>query len=957
MGVQLSHLIKTLLPTLLQPTALQATEAILSAVPKTSRALISDHLTDLIRVNAYSPWLRQTLAKDHERFITWLKGNSFGLKLQPETLRAEVCAATQSCETVEELKHALCTIHLREEVIIAWRDLNSIADLKENLQHISQLAEIMVTAGLTWLTQWLVEKHGMPIGELTAKPTQLALIAMGKLGGGELNFHSDIDLIAVYGEAGETNGAQPLANQEFFTRLIRALVDLLQTPGEDGRLYNVDLRLRPFGDGGALVASGDALEAYYTRHGREWERYALIKARPVAGDIAFGNQLLCNLSPFIYRRYLDYGAFQSLRELKHEIDRQVKRKSRQYDVKLGRGGIREIEFIAQTFQLVHGGRDNALRLQALATVLPRLEQRGDISSAEREMLVDAYRFLRRSEHRIQMLHHQQQHQLPSDETDMLRLASSMGFTSTTDYLAALKVITDSVAILFGDLLATETIPSTDSAGSKFTALWEQPLTQESVIPLLEQLGFSDTEAACQQLLALQKSRNHKAASALAQRRLQRLLPNLLAVCAKQNQADAALGGTLRLLDTILRRSAYLSLLYENPTALHRLCQLCAAGEWITDWLCQHPVLLDDLIDSRSFAQRPTRQNLAAQFNRAVVQGDDDLEQQMNRLRDQRNGALLRAAMLDINPNTKSGDLLTEIAELVLDNCLRLAWQQLVSRYGPPPPTVYPANAKTPGMLVVGYGKLGAKELSYRSDLDLVLLRPDCDADQLTVGHEPTPLHRFYNRVSQRLLQLLSTQTTSGRLYEVDIRLRPSGNAGPIVSDLQSFKHYQLHQAQTWEHQALVHSRPITGDTTLHEAFTYIRKETLSLRRNRHELATAIIDMRSRVDEEKTIASLTDQLKLSDGGMLDIEFFSQYLVLLNAADHSALTAPTATTDILSTAITARLIAADDGSQLIETYQQLADCRRQWELGQSTNRQALTADNLKLNHQLIQRLMNG
>jgi len=954
---QLSHQIETLLPIPLRAVTQQAVEAIVQTLSPSSLALINVHLADLVRVSAYSPWLQQVLAKDPQRFTTWIEENRFEQKLQPDTLREEVSQATKSCETQEELKRALRKIHLREEVVIAWRDLNNLADLKENLEHTSQLAEIILSASVAWLMEQLIEKHGQPIGEQSSTPTQLTVIAMGKLGGGELNFYSDIDLIAVFAEAGETSGETSLSNHEFFTRLIRALVDLLQSVDADGQLYNVDLRLRPFGDSGPLVITGDALEAYYTRHGREWERYALIKARPVAGDIALGKRLLNDLSPFIYRRYLDFGAFQSLRELKQEIDRQVERKSRHYNVKLGHGGIREIEFIVQALQLVHGGRDPILCNPALAEVLPLLELRDDLSSTECQTLADSYRFLRRSEHRIQMLHHRQQHQLPADEVDLLRLAAAMGYPSTAHYLTALETITSRVSALFGGLLATENPVSSNAASSKFMELWGQPLTQENATPLLEELGFGDPETAYQGLLALQKSRNFVAASELAHQRLQRLLPNLLSDCAAQEHPDAALGGTLRVLDTILRRSAYLSLLYENPPALHRLCQLCAAGVWVTDWLCQYPVLLDELLDNRSFTQRPPRQSLADQLSRAVKQGKNDLEQQMNRLRDQRNGAVLRAAMLDINPTSDSGNLLTEVAELVLDNCLCLAWQQLVARHGPPPISIYPAGTSTPGMLVIGYGKLGADDLSYRSDLDLVFLQPNCDAEQLTIGQKPTSLYRFYSRVGQRLIQLITTQTTSGRLYEVDIRLRPNGNAGPIVSDLQSFRRYQLEDAHTWEHQSLVHARSISGDFTLQEAFTNIRNQVLRLHRNRHELSAEIAAMRSRVSEEKPVKTLADQLKYSDGGTLDIEFFSQYLVLLNAAEHPILTVPTATIEILEAAIAVKLIAPNEGQQLGDSYRELTCSRRQWELGQTHNKQAIGVENLNINHQLIRRLMNN
>ncbi len=955
MTAQLSHQILTLLPRQLQDPTQQTVTALVDQLTPEQAALIGEQGAAVIQACASSPWLSQVFLKDPARFYHWLSTGIFDQQPDGNRLREEITNAANRCETRDQLKLALHTIHLREEAIIAWRDLNNLADLAENLAHISQLAENILTASIAWLTRELAEKHGTPMSAESNLPVQLTLLAMGKLGGGELNFHSDIDLIALFDDEGETTGTSGqkgvLSNQEFFTRLIRALVDLLQNPGDVGQLYNVDLRLRPFGDSGALVITGSALEAYYTRHGREWERYALIKARPVAVDSTYGTEVLESLSPFIYRRYLDYGAFQSLRELKQEIDQQVERSSRQYSVKLGHGGIREIEFIVQALQLVHGGRDPSLCQPALATVMQRLEARGDLSTEDCQTLRESYHFLRRSEHRIQMLHHRQQHQLPADETDLLRLAVAMGFDKSADYLKQLEVTTQKVSELFADLLAPQSRPATRIDQTSFARLWSQPLTAESSIPLLDELGFVDSAGAFEQLLALQKSRNHLAASALAQQRLQQLLPNLLTSCADQQQADVALSGTLRLLDTILRRSAYLSLLYENPSALQRLCQLCAIGDWVTGWLCQHPVLLDELLDSRSFGERPDHDHLTSLFQQAIREGGDDLEQQMNRLRDQRNAAVLQAAMLDISAPGGSGDLLTEVAELVLESCLNLAWQQLVQRHGAPPAEVYPADSTAPGLLILGYGKLGSRGLSYRSDLDLVLLQPDCSPDLLTTGPEPTPLHRFYSRVGQRLIQLLSTQTTSGRLYEVDVRLRPSGNAGPIVSELQSFIRYQLNDAHTWEHQALVHARPICGDPALASAFSKFREQLLSQPRDRSQLLDEITSMRARVQDEKNIVTAGDQLKLNDGGMLDIEFFGQYLVLLHSAKYAQLTTPTTTTEILAAAATADQITAEQAQGLTTAYTDLINCRRLWELGQPVAENALNAEKLALNQRLM------
>ncbi|MEL0081744.1 MAG: bifunctional [glutamate--ammonia ligase]-adenylyl-L-tyrosine phosphorylase/[glutamate--ammonia-ligase] adenylyltransferase [Gammaproteobacteria bacterium] len=944
-----------MLPAELQSSTREAVEQIVNSLNNSELALVQQKLGPLMLACAYSPWLQQIFVANPPRLVSWLQEGRFDRPVDPEALKTELTNATRHCDGQDEVKSRLRAVHLREEAIIAWRDLNGLASLTENLGHISLLAELVLTTALDWLTQALVCKHGTPIGELSHSPTQLTLLAMGKLGGRELNFHSDIDLIAIYGEAGATDGERSLSNQEFFTRLIRALIDLLQTPGPDGPLYNLDLRLRPFGDSGPLVVTAAALETYYTRNGREWERYALIKARPVGGDIQFGTRLLDELSPFIYRRYLDYGAFQSLRELKQEIDQQVRRSAEQFNVKLGRGGIREIEFIAQAFQLVHGGRDQSLRRPQLTSVLPLLHQRGEISQQEYQTLTAAYEFLRRSEHRIQMLHHQQHHRVPGDETDLLRLAGAMGYKHRHDYLDALAAVTDSVATLFANVLALDTESTPRNSSAEWSKLWKQPLQRDTALPLIEGLEFDDAETVFQQLLALQKSRNHLAASELAQQRLLMLLPGLLQACAEQPQADAALKGTLQLLDAILRRSAYLSLLYENPVALQRLCQLCAAGEWVTDWLCQHPVLLDELLDQRALTERPSKEHLAEQLDRALQQAGEDLEQQMNRLRDQRNGVILNAAMLDLAADSESGALLTEVAEVTLDRCLRLAWQQLAHRHGLPPQTGATDESATPGVLILGYGKLGAGDLSYRSDLDLVFLQPDCETEAKTDGPEATTVQRFYSRVVQRLVQLLSTQTTSGRLYEIDVRLRPDGNAGPIVSQIQSFRRYLWEQAQTWEHQALVHARPIAGDATLRAQFIELRRQLLCQPRQRQPLVAAVTEMRNRVREQKTITDIADQLKFNPGGMLDLEFFGQFLVLQYAADYPDLTRPTSTTELYSVAANLGLLDPALAQRLITAYQLLGNGRRRWELGQAVDPELLEGPQRLQIQKLIQQQM--
>ena len=964
---QLSHQIELLIPVALTNEHRAAKLDRLCDLPTDLLTTLDPaELAQLVTASTCSPWLLDTVAQSPQIITECIANGRFTTPLNAGDLLSEVSAAAQQATEPGQLKQALRRISRREKIIIAWRDLNQLADLEDNLYHLSQLAQILTTVGLEWLRQRLTKNHGTPISDSTEQPATYTLLALGKLGGGELNFHSDIDLIPLYSDQGETNGNKKISNQEFFTQLTRDLVDLLQNQTSEGIIYQVDLRLRPFGDSGALTSSHNSMITYYSSHGREWERYALIKARPLAGDLNLGYQLLADLSPFVYRRYLDYGVFESLRELKQAIDQQIERKSGPFHVKLGRGGIREIEFITQVFQLLNGGRDSRLQQPQILKTLPLLQQRGDLTADQLQTLLAGYQFLRRSEHRIQMLNHRQLHTLPTTTADQQQLACAMCEISYEQFLQNLHQVTAAISSIFNNLLASTEADSSDSLNSQISRLWSQPLNPDEVIPILQQLGFDDPQASFQGLTGLQKSQPLRLASAEAEQRVHRLVPLLINSAAAQLNNSAALLGAIKFLQSIIRRSAYISLLIENPQALDQLCSLCAAGERITSWLCEHPVVLDELLDHRSLNRRPDYPTLAAQFNHIINPQADyatssnqadpaelDLEQQMNQLRDLRSGSLLRAAILDIGEQASSEGLLTDTAELVLDSCLQMSWQHLANKHGPP---IENSRPFLPKILVIGYGKLGAKTLSYGSDLDLVLLQPDVDDEAETLGEHPVTNHRFYNRVVQRFIHLLTTQTTSGKLYEIDFRLRPSGNSGPIVTPTSSFERYLREDARIWELQALVHARPVAGDPALKQIFLKLRQQALCQPRKSAELSSEILQMADRIRQEKPARTLPDKLKLSPGGMVDIEFCSQYLVLRHAADFVQLTRPTTTIKILQVAADCRLINHTDCQQLIEHYQLLSETRTRWELGQPTPPIAEEPDQWSGVHGLVVKIIN-
>ncbi|MBL4622861.1 MAG: bifunctional [glutamate--ammonia ligase]-adenylyl-L-tyrosine phosphorylase/[glutamate--ammonia-ligase] adenylyltransferase [Immundisolibacteraceae bacterium] len=940
---RLSHQIEKLLPTAFRNEQRAAKTSQINDLPESLlETLDTAQLTQLVNACSCSSWFLKTILVVPELILECIREHRFTVSLQVADLYFELSSGVSECTSLAQIKQLIRQIIRREKIIIAWRDLNNLSDLEDNLFHLSQLAEATTSICLDWLALSLTERHGSPVGETNGLPATFCILALGKLGGGELNFHSDIDLIPFHSEQGETDGQKPISNQEFFTQLTRQLVDLLQSQTELGLAYHVDLRLRPFGDSGALTSSHNSMVTYYASHGREWERYALIKARPIAGDLDLGRQLLTDLSPFIYRRYLDYGVFESLRELKQNIDQQIERKSGPYHVKLGPGGIREIEFITQVFQLLSGGRDRRLQQPQILQTLPLLRQREDLTADQLKTLTAGYLFLRRTEHRIQMLNHLQIHTLPTVVEQQQQLAAAMGDNNYKKFLQHLNQVTDGVSTIFNNLLASPETSSENAISNQIAQQWHQTLVTDQVTPLLEKMGFDDPLACYQGLLGLQKSHPLQVASIESAQRVHRLIPKLLDTAVAQQNNCAALIGALRFLQSIIRRSAYISLLIENPQALDQLCRLCAAGDWLTNWLCDHPVLLDELLDHRSLKSRPDYKALALQFQQVINPSqnqpsaaeevdcpEQDLEQQMNRLRDLRSGSLLRAAILDIGEQTDSAGLLADTAELVLTSCLQMSWQHLINTHGPP---AGQQNHSVPKMVVIGYGKLGSQVMSYSSDLDLVLLQPDLDSDKVTEGANPISNHRFYHRVVQRFIHLLTTQTTSGKLYEIDFRLRPSGNSGPIVTQLNSFERYLREDAHTWECQALVHARPVAGDPALKQAFLDLRQQALRRNRDEASLSTDIVQMIDRIRQEKAIKSLPDKLKLSPGGMIDIEFCAQYLVLRHASKFAQLTEPTTTAGILQTAADCKLINQQACDQLIKHYQLLCDTRNKWELGQ-------------------------
>ncbi|MCB1568883.1 MAG: bifunctional [glutamate--ammonia ligase]-adenylyl-L-tyrosine phosphorylase/[glutamate--ammonia-ligase] adenylyltransferase [Xanthomonadales bacterium] len=781
-----------------------------------------------------------------------------------------------------------------ESVRLIHRDVNGIDALEETLVGTSQLAERCVAGALDALHASMARDFGVP-RDAQGVAQRLVVFGLGKLGGSELNFSSDIDLVFGFAGAGQSDGARALDNNDWFQRLGQRLIQLLANIDAEGMVYRVDMRLRPFGQAGRLALSFAAMEQYFQREGRDWERYAWIKARPVAGDLAQGERFLESMRPFVYRRYLDFGAIEGLREMKAMIEAEVARKEREADLKLGCGGIREIEFIVQVLQMIRAGREPALRVRGLLPALARLRSAGHIPDTSAERLASAYRFLRRLENRVQMLREQQVHSVPEDALDRARLAWGLGFADWEALSKALNQHREHVASEFARVFAAHTQAPVRAAQvdlAAMAALWHEPQDAD-VIAQLQRAGFADGREAASRLRAFAGLNSLSNLSARARARLDRVLPKLLVAASGSGKADLVLERGLTLIQAILRRSSYLALLDEQPAALARLVDAIAASRWMAERLCSHPLLLDELLDARGLPDASVSEEATRLLQQAVAGvADDDLEARVLALNEVRQGVafrIARAHLIEGRPAAACTRLLAELAQFVVAQIVPWAVADVARRHG---------VLRDGGMAVVAYGSFGGRELGFGSDLDLVFLH---DADQNTQesdGDRALDAVRYHTRVVQKIINLLAMPTPAGSLYEVDLRLRPDGSKGLLVSSMQAFAAYQHERAWTWERQALVRARAVAGDARMVQAFEQIRAEVLcrgaAPERVREEARTMRQRMRAELDRSD---GLKFDLKQGEGGLVDLEFLLQAGALICAPQRPAVTAHTHTLDLL------------------------------------------------------------
>jgi glutamate-ammonia-ligase adenylyltransferase len=805
-------------------------------------------------------------------------------------------------------------------VRIIWRDLAGWAPLEETLEDLSALADTCVARTLDLLHAWQVREVGQPL-DAEGRPQALVVLGMGKLGARELNLSSDIDLIFAFPSHGPLQGHDRLGSEQFFHRLAQRLVQALNTRTVDGFVFRVDTRLRPFGDAGPLVLSFGAMEDYYHSQAREWERYAMVKARAVAGEPAAVEQLMAVLRPFVYRRYLDFAAIESLREMKRLIARELERKGMADNVKLGPGGIREIEFVGQVFQIIRGGREPGLRIRSILPVLARLGSQGLLPHYAVRELTDAYRFLRLVENRLQAWRDQQTHLLPEEPEGRMRLARSMGFADWAGLAEVLARHRRRVQGHFDKVFAAPQVEEEEEEGP-YAALWQESLDPTQAGELLTTAGFADATAVLARLQSFRESAACRSLGSRGRERLDRLMPMLLEAVSGCRGPDAALERLMRLVEAVVRRTAYLALLVENPIALSQLVRLAGLSPWVAERLAHHPLLLDELLDPRRLYSPLRHRELQEELRSLLESVDaDDQEQQMERLRQFAQSNMLRVAAADLTgviPVTVVSDYLTDIAEVSVAAVLRQCWEHLVRRHGRP----VGVAGDDIGFAVIGYGKLGGIELGYGSDLDLVFLHGNRDPNGGTDGERTLTNDVFYARLAQRLIHMLGTHTPSGVLYEVDARLRPDGKAGLLVSSLEAFAHYQSESAWTWEHQALLRARPVAGDPAVRSRFRSIRLEVLARERDEDRLRGDVREMREKMRAQLDRSSDGRfDLKQGRGGIADIEFMVQYAVLRWAARHPDLLDWTDNIRLLESLERHGLLPGSAAQQLAHAYRAL------------------------------------
>lgn len=861
-------------------------------------------LTPVVTSRFYQRWIDADASR--AAMVAELAGLSLNTAVFSQVLQNETDAGMPLPRAMRRLRNLVVAT-------LIVRDLGGRANLAEVVATITAFADFAVQTHVAALTAEMIAMHGTPIGEESGAPQELIVLGMGKLGGGELNVSSDIDLIFVYPEDGDTKTTLPdqrsLSNHEFFTRLGKKLIGALSAITEDGFTFRVDMALRPNGASGPLVASFGMVEEYLIVQGREWERYAWTKARAVTGRESDIATLEAIVRPFVYRRYLDFGSIDALRNMHAQIRAEVKRQEirhpdRNNNVKLGRGGIREIEFLAQVFQLIRGGRDADLRDRSTRKTLHTLAQKNLLGQEVIQQLLDAYTFLRNLEHRLQYLDDTQTHTLPPDDADRLIIAQMMGFSDVASMLTELEsqraLVAAQFDAIFSDKTSGRTVTTASPADSDIHAALSSTDNYEAIEAHLTALGFDDAPIAAQRLLSTWQSSRLQSLPENSRDKLVALINAAVPIVAATGSRLATLNRLLDLFEAIARRAAYLALLTEYPHALERVIRMISASDWAAKYLTRHPLLLDELLDNRTLKAAPDWLAFEQECQRQLDATPGDTERQMDVLREMHHAQLLRLLAQDLEGDLsveRLADHLSCLADILVAATIRAAWHTISNRH-----------QDIPEFAVIAYGKLGGKELGYASDLDVIFLYDD--------DHPDAPA--LYAKLAQRFITWMTSHTPAGILFDVDIALRPDGASGLLVSSFSAFENYQMKSAWLWEHQALTRARFCAGDASIGARFEVLRETVLRQPRDELKLKHEILSMRKKMRDAHPNRTPLFDLKHDTGGMIDIEFIVQFLVLRHAMQYPQLTSDIGNIALLKLCGALGLIDSQSAGNVADAY---------------------------------------
>ncbi len=800
-------------------------------------------------------------------------------ELEPSVLET----ALQGLSDIALIKQQLRLFRHRKLIQIIYLDICRQQPVEQTLLQLSELADLLIQQALQVAEQNLAAKHGQPL-QANGEPMQLNIIAMGKLGGRELNFSSDVDLICCYSEEGTLSGFGKLSHTQFFTHVVKLFKQLLHEVTADGFVYRVDLRLRPWGDSGPIVLSHTAFEHYYQLHGREWEQYAMVKARVITGSATDKKHLKSIIRPFVYRRYHDYRVFEGLALLKHKIDQQTKNKAHRRNIKMGRGGIREVEFFVQAFQVLKGGRSNQLQTPSLFKVIEILQQQEITDRPTLNSMRASYCFLRMLENRIQMMNDQQTHEIPTRQNHLDRISLLLGYDDWPALDQQLQQHLEQVNRVFSELFSTH-----EEQYDK-PALHMDELADEQHLASIRQYGFVEPQVIHQRLLEFYHSKALLYMSEKAKKRFHIFFPELLKQISQHAEQLELLNKMLALLSSIAGRSVYFELLYQNIPLLMKLVHLFDSSHWIAEQVTRHPLLLESLLYPGRVDQRFNKVHLRQELNTQLNNVIDDIELELDILRQFKRAQTIVIATAEIAQEISTAQVseyLSELAEIILQAVYQLAFNEVSTQYGIPQCRV-DDQLITPVLGIIAYGKLGGCELHYQSDLDIIFLHNSSGSEQITNGQKSIDNAVFFSRLAQKIISKVSMLTAAGKLYEIDTRLRPNGASGMLVSSLSAYQSYQLEKAWVWEHQAIIRARYIAGDPIIQQQFAAIHQQVLLQPRDPQALQSEITQMRAKMYQASNpVEGDSINIKHSKHCMLDIEFLVQYLVLQHANKFASL----------------------------------------------------------------------